>query len=59
MKFDNRTTSSVEESRSLINRKPFRNSAEKELARQTAVLCADGTYRSSAPVRYHVKERRE
>lgn len=35
------------------NRKPFRNAAQKALARQTARKCDDGTWRSSAPVSYH------
>lgn len=41
------------------NRKPFRTTAQKALARQTARKCEDGTWRSSAPVSYHrtVKQR--
>lgn len=45
--------------RDLTNRKPFRTQAQKELARKTAVKCADGTWRSNAPVSYHSKGRRE
>ena len=35
------------------NYKPYRTKAQKKLARQTARKCADGTYRSDAPVSYH------
>lgn len=35
------------------NYKPYRTPEQKKLARQTAVKCEDGTYRSTAPVSYH------
>lgn len=36
-----------------VNRKPYRTKAQKAEARATAVKCADGTWRSNAPVTYH------
>lgn len=39
------------------NYKPYRTKAQKAEARKTTKKCADGTYRSNAPVSYHkVKE---
>lgn len=38
------------------NYKPFRTKEQKAEARRTAVLCKDGTWRSSAPVSYHAKK---
>jgi len=59
MTFDKRTSDVVEATRSMVNRKPYRNAAEKAEARRTAVLCNDGVYRSNAPVRYHTKSMKE
>lgn len=39
--------------RDMANYKPYRTKAQKKLARETARLCKDGTYRSTAPVSYH------
>ncbi len=39
----------------MVNRKPFRTKAQKEQARQSAVKCEDGTWRSTAPTSQHVK----
>jgi len=35
------------------NYKPYRTRAQKAEARRTARKCADGTWRSSAPVSHH------
>lgn len=35
------------------NYKPFRTKAQKLVARATAVICADGAWRSSAPRSVH------
>jgi hypothetical protein len=43
--------------RDMANYKPYRTKAQKKLARETARLCNDGTYRSNAPVSYHSKNR--
>ena len=45
--------------RNMDNRKPYRTVAQKELARKMAVKCADGTWRSTAPVSYHKKGKKE
>lgn len=37
----------------MLNRKPYRNEAQKKQARADAVKCDDGAYRSTAPVTYH------
>jgi hypothetical protein len=39
----------------MVNRKPFRTKAQKELAKSSAVKCEDGTWRSTAPVSHHQK----
>jgi hypothetical protein len=39
--------------RDLTNRKPYRTKAQRKIARETAVKCKDGAYRSTAPVSYH------
>lgn len=41
----------------LTNRKPYRPAVMKQRARETAVKCADGAYRSPAPVCYHPEVR--
>lgn len=45
-------------SRNMHNAKPFRTKAQKAKARETAHLCDDGAYRSSAPVSYHPAPRK-
>ena len=35
------------------NYKPYRTKAQKQQARESAVKCKDGTYRSNAPVSFH------
>lgn len=40
-------------SRDMNNYKPYRTPEQKRLARETAVKCSDGAYRSNAPVSYH------
>lgn len=49
----------IEQNRDMSNRKSYRTAAQKEMARKTAVLCDDGTWRSNAPVSYHTKVRRD
>lgn len=44
---------STSTTRDMNNYKPYRTKAQKKLARETARLCNDGTFRSSAPVTYH------
>jgi hypothetical protein len=39
----------------MVNRKPYRTKAQKELARSQARKDSDGTYRTTAPVSYHQK----
>lgn len=39
----------------MLNRKPYRTKEQKAMARATAVLEADGTWRSTAPVSYHTE----
>jgi hypothetical protein len=39
--------------RNLSNRKPYRTKAQKIVARNMAVQCPDGAFRSSAPVSFH------
>ena len=40
----------------LKNYKPYRTKAQKKIARETARLCKDGTWRSDAPVSYHSRK---
>jgi hypothetical protein len=40
----------------LNNYKPYRTKAQKQIARQTAVKCKDGTWRTNAPVSYHKRK---
>lgn len=35
------------------NRKPYRTKAQKQVAKDAAVRCKDGAYRSTAPVSFH------
>lgn len=35
------------------NRKPYRTKAQKQAAKDAAVRCKDGAYRSIAPVSFH------
>lgn len=37
----------------MTNRKPYRTAAQKYEARRIAYKCADGTWRSTAPVSFH------
>lgn len=39
--------------RDMKNRKPFRTKRQKQAARDMAVKCQDGAWRSAAPVSYH------
>lgn len=45
-----------EQSRDMNNYKPYRTKAQKKLARETAVKCVDGTWRSKTPVSYHARK---
>jgi hypothetical protein len=42
-----------QQERDMANRKPYRTKAQKIEAKRTAVKCADGTWRSPAPVSFH------
>jgi hypothetical protein len=39
--------------RNMSNRKPYRTKAQKAAARNMAVKCPDGAFRSAAPVSFH------
>lgn len=52
VRFDTRTTEEVEKTRSLDNRKPYRNEVQKEEARATAKK-RKGTWFSTAPRSFH------
>jgi hypothetical protein len=41
------------------NYKPFRTKEQKKLARETAVKCKDGAWRSNAPVSYHATKQKK
>jgi hypothetical protein len=43
------------DTRDMANYKPYRTKAQKKIARETARLCKDGTWRSDAPVSYHTR----
>lgn len=37
----------------MVNRKPYRTIKQKAMAREDAVKCKDGAYRSNVPVSFH------
>jgi len=41
------------------NRKPYRTKEQKKMAKASAVLCEDGTYRSTAPTSEHRNNKRK
>lgn len=55
-KFDDRTTREVDDTRNMVNRKPFRTKEQKEEAKRLARKY-DGTWYSPAP--YSVREEKE
>lgn len=47
------------DTRDMANYKPYRTKAQKKIARESARLCKDGTWRSDAPVSYHKRRNQD
>lgn len=52
-KFDDRTTQEAHLGRDMVNHKPYRTKALRDLARRHAEIGKDGAYHSNVGVLYH------